>query len=172
MYGQGRPAQHQDLPLRLHHRGLSQAPRRLGRRTPRLGAILSRRGTLGAAGKTGGDPEGPVVTLSLSDGPGIQWAAAPLNQPGLITNWSHELERDRWWHVAVVNDGTHTTMYVDGCQVARNPATRTTGIAALGLPWLLGAYEYGGTLDQLMHGWLGDIRIIERALPVRDFMNA
>ncbi|MFF3458304.1 LamG-like jellyroll fold domain-containing protein [Streptomyces sp. NPDC002730] len=136
------------------------------------GSILSRRGTLGAAGRTGGDPEEPVATLSLSDGPGIQWAAAPLNQPGLITNWSHELERDRWWHVAVVNDGKHTTMYVDGCQVARNPATRTTGIAALGLPWLLGAYEYGGTLDQLMHGWLGDIRIVERALPVRDFMNA
>lgn len=56
--------------------------------------------------------------------------------------------------------------------VARNPATRTTGLATLGLPWLLGGYEYGGTLDQLMHGWLGDIRIVERALPVRDFMNA
>lgn len=63
-------------------------------------------------------------------------------------------------------------MYVDGCPVARNPATRTTGLATLGLPWLLGGYEYGGTLDQLMHGWLGDIRIVERALPVGDFMNA
>ncbi|MFF0063372.1 hypothetical protein ACFYRC_17865 [Streptomyces sp. NPDC005279] len=46
------------------------------------------------------------------------------------------------------------------------------GLATLGLPWLLGAYEYGGTLDQLMHGWLGDIRIVERALAVSDFMNA
>ncbi|MET7621704.1 LamG-like jellyroll fold domain-containing protein [Streptomyces sp. NPDC005408] len=136
------------------------------------GSVLSRRGMLGAAGKTGGDPEEPVATLSLSDGPGLQWAAAPLNQPGLVTNWSHELERDRWWHVAVVNDGRHTAMYVDGCRVARNPATNTAGLATLGLPWLLGAYEYGGTLDQLMHGWLGDIRIAERALPVRDFMNA
>ncbi|MFI1395343.1 LamG-like jellyroll fold domain-containing protein [Streptomyces sp. NPDC020681] len=136
------------------------------------GSVLSRRGTLGAAGKTAGDPEEPIVTLSLSDGPGLQWAAAPLNQPGLVTNWSHELERESWWHVAVVNDGRHTTMYVDGCQVARNPATRSTGLATLGLPWLLGGYEYGGTLDQLMHGWLGDIRIVERALPVSDFLNA
>ncbi|MCZ4096699.1 LamG-like jellyroll fold domain-containing protein [Streptomyces sp. H39-C1] len=135
-------------------------------------SILSRRGTLGAAGKTAGDPEEPVATLSLSDGPGLQWAAAPLDQPGLVTNWSHELARGTWWHVAVVNDGRHTTLYVDGCRVARNPATRTNGLATLGLPWLLGAYEYGGVLDQLMHGWIGDIRITERALPVRDFMNS
>ncbi|MGP8304301.1 LamG-like jellyroll fold domain-containing protein [Streptomyces inhibens] len=136
------------------------------------GSILSRRGTLGAAGKAVGDPEEPVATLSLSDGPGLQWAAAPLNQPGLVTNWGHELERGIWWHISVVNDGRHTTLYVDGCRVARNPATRTNGLATLGLPWLLGAYEYGGTLDQLMHGWLGDIRIAERALPVSEFMNA
>ncbi|WP_066949304.1 LamG-like jellyroll fold domain-containing protein [Streptomyces lushanensis] len=136
-------------------------------------ALLSRRGTVGAlGGGTDGDPNEPVATLSLSDGPGTQWAAAPLNQPSLVTNWGHELERERWWHVAVVNDRQHTTMYVDGCPVARNPATRTTGLATLGLPWLLGGYEYGGTLDQLFHGWLGDIRVVERPLPVRDFMNA
>ncbi|AVZ76283.1 Tat pathway signal sequence domain protein [Streptomyces lunaelactis] len=136
------------------------------------GAVLGRRGTLGAGGKTEGDPDEPLLTLSVSDGPGLQWAAAPLNQPGLVTNWGHELERETWWHVAVVNDGRHTTMYVDGCPVARNPATRTTGLATLGLPWLVGGYEYGGVLDRLMHGWLGDIRIVERALPVRDFMIA
>lgn len=85
---------------------------------------------------------------------------------------THELERDRWWHVAAVNDAKDTTMYVDDCRIARNPATRTTGLAALGLPWLLGAYAYGGPLDQLMHGRLGDIRIVERALAVSDFMNA
>ncbi|WP_327678612.1 LamG-like jellyroll fold domain-containing protein [Streptomyces sp. NBC_00467] len=135
-------------------------------------AILSRRGTLGAAGKTGGDPAEPVATLSLSDGPGLQWAAAPLNQPTAITNWSHEVDRETWWHLAVVNDSRHTTMYVDGCPVARNPATRTQGLTTLGLPWLLGGYEYGGTLDQLLRGWLGDVRIVERALPVRHFMNA
>ncbi|QXE38187.1 Tat pathway signal sequence domain protein [Streptomyces sp. GMY02] len=135
-------------------------------------SLLSRRGTAGAAGKTEGDPNEPVATLSLSDGPGAQWAAAPLNQPSLVTNWGHELEREKWWHLAVVNDGKHTTMYVDGCPVARNPATRTTGLATLGLPWLLGGYEYGGTLDQLLYGWVGDVRVVERALSVREFMNA
>ncbi|MGW7364201.1 LamG-like jellyroll fold domain-containing protein [Streptomyces sp. NPDC054841] len=134
-------------------------------------ALLSRQGTLGAAGKTG-DPEEPAVTLSLSDGHALQWAAAPLDQKGLVTNWGHELPLDTWWHVAVVNDGRHTTMYVDGCPVARNPATATNGLTTLGLSWLLGGYEYGGSLDQLFRGWIGDVRVTERALPVRAFMNA
>ncbi|MFF0447873.1 LamG-like jellyroll fold domain-containing protein [Streptomyces sp. NPDC004609] len=135
-------------------------------------AMICRRGTLKAAGKTEGDLDEMVATLSLSDGPAVQWAYAPLNQPRTITSWSHELERSVWWHVAVVNDTRHTTLYVDGCPVARNPATRTTGLTTVGLPWLVGGYEYGGVLDQLLHGWLGDIRIVERALPVHHFMNA
>ncbi|MEJ8660942.1 LamG-like jellyroll fold domain-containing protein [Streptomyces sp. MS1.AVA.4] len=134
-------------------------------------ALLSRQGTLGAAGKTG-DPEEPVVTLSLSDGHALQWAAAPLDQKGLVTNWSHELPLGTWWHAAVVNDGRRTTMYVDGCPVARNPATSTQGLTTLGLSWLLGGYEYGGRLDQLFRGWIGDVRITGRALPTGAFMNA
>ncbi|MFD7445975.1 LamG-like jellyroll fold domain-containing protein [Streptomyces sp. NPDC059909] len=133
--------------------------------------ILGRQGTVGAAGKTG-DPAEPVATLSLSDGHGLQWAAAPLDQPGLVANWSHELPLATWWHVAVVNDGRHTVMYVDGCPVARNPATATNGLTTLGLSWLLGGYEYDGRLDQLFRGWIGDVRITERALPVGSFMSA
>lgn len=63
-------------------------------------------------------------------------------------------------------------MYVDGCPVARNPSTRNSGLTSLGLPWLLGGYEYGGKLDQLLHGWIGDVRINERALKPAEFMNA
>lgn len=84
---------------------------------------------------------------------------------------THELERDRWWHVTVVNDAMDTTMYVDGCRVARNPATRTTDSPHSACPgcW---APMSTAALDQLMHGRLGDIRIVERALAVSDFMNA
>ncbi|MGW4203332.1 LamG-like jellyroll fold domain-containing protein [Streptomyces sp. NPDC004726] len=135
-------------------------------------AMVCRRGTLKAAGKTEGDLDEMVATLSLSDGAAIQWAYTPLNQPGTITSWSHELERSTWWHIAVVNDTRHTTLYVEGCPVARNPATRTTGLTTIGAPWLVGGYEYAGVLDQLLHGWLGDIRIVERALSPRHFMNA
>ncbi|WP_128375752.1 LamG-like jellyroll fold domain-containing protein [Streptomyces cavernae] len=133
--------------------------------------LVSRTGTGGAAGKTEGDPDEPLATLSLSDGPGPQWAVRPLNQQGIATNWGDETAPEIWWHVAVVNDGSHTTMYVQGCPVARNPTARAVGLTSLGLPWLLGGYEYGGQIDQILHGRLGDVRIVERALPITSFMN-
>ncbi|MCT9935238.1 LamG domain-containing protein [Planotetraspora sp. A-T 1434] len=135
-------------------------------------ALLSRWGMSREAGKTQGDPDEPVVTLSLSDGPGLQWAVYPLNQDGPVTNWGHDLTHGTWWHVAVVNDGNHTTMYVDGCPVARNPSTKAVGLSTAGMQWLLGGYEYGGKLDQVLHGWVGDVRIVERALKVGEFMLA
>ncbi|MFG2361133.1 LamG-like jellyroll fold domain-containing protein [Streptomyces mirabilis] len=134
-------------------------------------SLISRTGTGGGAGKTADDPDEPLATLSLSDGPGPQWAVRPLNQQGIVTNWGDETAREQWWHVAVVNDGSHTTMYVQGCPVARNPHTVAVGLTSLGLPWLLGGYEYAGRIDQILHGRLGDVRIVERALPVSQFMN-
>ncbi|MGF0175171.1 LamG-like jellyroll fold domain-containing protein [Streptomyces sp. Marseille-Q5077] len=133
--------------------------------------LVSRTGTGGAAGKTEGDPDEPLATLSLSDGPGPQWAVRPLNQQGIATNWGDETARETWWHVAVVNDGRHTTLYVQGCPVARNPHTTAIGLTSVGLPWLLGGYEYGGKIDQILYGRLGDVRIVARALPVTSFMN-
>ena len=133
--------------------------------------LVSRTGTGGGAGKTEGDPDEPLATLSLSDGPGPQWAVRPLNQQGIATNWGDETAREQWWHVAVVNDGSHTTMYVQGCPVARNPTAVAVGLTSLGLPWLLGGYEYAGKIDQILYGRLGDVRIVERALPVTSFMN-
>ncbi|KAA2250976.1 Tat pathway signal sequence domain protein [Solihabitans fulvus] len=135
-------------------------------------ALLSRWGMSSEAHKTNGDPQEPVATLSLSGGRELQWAIYPLNLNGSVTNWGHELPLGAWWHVAVVNDGHHTTMYVDGCEVARNPSTESVGISTLGQPWLLGGYEYGGTLNQVFHGRIGDVRIVDRALPVERFMNA
>jgi hypothetical protein len=126
--------------------------------------MLGRGGTAGASGHPAGDPDEPPATLSLSDGHGLQWAACPLNQTGMSTNWGHELPLARWWHVAVVNDGQHSIMYVDSCELVRNPSTPAVGIATANLPWLVGGYEYGGELDQLFNGWLGDIRIVDRPL--------
>ena len=95
----------------------------------------------------------------------------PLNQQGIATNWGQETPLVTWWHVAVVNDGRHTTLYVQGCPVVRNPKASSVGITSVGLPWILGGYEYAGKIDQILHGRLGDVRIVERALPVKSFMN-
>lgn len=133
--------------------------------------IVARLGTGGAAGKTGDDPSEPAATLSLSDGAAFQWALFPSNQNGIATNWGHELPLDAWCHVAVVNDGWHTTMYVDGCQVVRNPRTPSRGIANPGGSWLVGASAYDGVVEQSFYGWLGDVRIADRALSTREFMR-
>ncbi|WP_060903542.1 LamG-like jellyroll fold domain-containing protein, partial [Streptomyces europaeiscabiei] len=133
--------------------------------------ILGRTGTGGAAGKTADDPDEPPATLSLSNDREPQWAVRPLNQQGIATNWGQETPLETWWHLAVVNDGKHTTLYVQGCPVVRNPKATAVGLASVGLPWILGGYEYAGKIDQILHGRLGDVRVVERALPVESFMN-
>ncbi|MGX5211384.1 LamG-like jellyroll fold domain-containing protein [Streptomyces violaceus] len=133
--------------------------------------LVSRTGTGGAAGKTADDPDEPLATLSLSNDREPQWAMRPLNQQGIATNWGQETPLETWWHLAVVNDGKHSTLYVEGCPVLRNPKAASVGITSVGLPWLLGGYEYGGKIDQIFRGRLGDVRIVSRALPVTSFMN-
>jgi hypothetical protein len=132
--------------------------------------LLSRLGNGGDAGKTGDDPKEPVATLSLSDGHALQWAVFPLNQNGISTNWGHELPLDKWWHVAVVNDGRTTTLYVDGSKLLRNPSTPAVGISTTGDSWLLGAYTYDRKVDKVFYGWIGDVRVVDRPLSVSQFM--
>jgi hypothetical protein len=137
-------------------------------------AVLSRFGEAGKAGKSGRntDPKEPVVTLSISNnGREPQFNCYPLNQTSPTTNWGHGLVENAWWHIAVVNDGHHTVLYVDGCPVIDNPSTDSVGITTLGLTWLLGGHEYGGVVDQVFHGWIGDVRIVNRPLAVKEFLT-
>lgn len=140
----------------------------------RWSALLSRWGTAGEAGRSGPgtDADEPVATLSVSEAPALQWCVYPINQTGASTCWGHQLPLDRWWHVAVVNDGKLSRMYVDGCEVARNPATPAVGLTTLGRPWMLGGYAYAGVLDKVFHGYVGDVRIVRRALRAGEFMTA
>ena len=73
----------------------------------------------------------------------------------------------------MVNDGSHTVMYVDGCPtVDIANLVSSIGITQLNLPWALGGYEYAGTINQIWNGWVGDVRIVNRALLVSEFMTA
>jgi hypothetical protein len=134
--------------------------------------LFSRMGSGGDAGKTGDDPSEPTGTLNLDSGGTAQWAVFPLNQNKIVTNWSHILPKNRWWHLAVVNDGTHTVMYVDGCPVVGNPSTPANGVTSTGDFWMLGAYDYNRIVEQSFYGWLGDVRVVGRPLPPRDFLIA
>jgi hypothetical protein len=135
-------------------------------------SIISRMGAGRDAGKTGDDPAEPLATLSMSDGMALQWAVFPGNRDGISTNWGHEMRAGEWFHVAVVNNGHTTTLYVDGAELLRNPSTATIGLATSNEPWYLGAYHYNRIVEQGFYGWLGDVRIVERALPPSAFMTA
>jgi Concanavalin A-like lectin/glucanases superfamily/Calcineurin-like phosphoesterase len=138
-------------------------------------AVLSRWGESGQAGKSGAntDPNEPIATFSFSGDREPQWNVYPLNLTYPTTNWGQGLPEDTWWHVAVVNDGQHTVMYIEGSPTVDNPTLlRSTGITQLDLPWALGGYEYGGVINQIFHGFVGDVRIVNRPLPVREFMIA
>lgn len=133
-------------------------------------SMFSRWGTASQAGKSGDFPDEPLVTLSISGSLELQWCVYPTNLDTSVTNWGHELQLEQWWHVAVVNDRQHTRLYVDGCEVARNPATVNRGLTSLGKPWMLGGYSYGTELGQIHYGLLGDTRIVGRALAPEQFL--
>jgi hypothetical protein len=136
-------------------------------------AVLSRWGESGQAGKSGGDtdPNEPICTFSFSNDREPQWNAYPLNLTYPTTNWGQGLPEDTWWHLAVVNDGEYTVMYIEGCPTVDNPTLlQSNGITQLALPWALGGYEYGGVINQIFYGWVGDVRIVNRPLTVNEFM--
>jgi hypothetical protein len=78
----------------------------------------------------------------------------------------------RWWHLAVVNNGRYTKLYVDGSPVVDNPSRLSIGLTTLGLPWLLGGHEYAGDIDIVFHGGIGDTRIVNRPLSLGEFLTA
>jgi len=136
-------------------------------------AVLSRWGESGQAGKSGQntDPNEPIATFSFSGDREPQWNVYPVNLTYPTTNWGQGLPEDTWWHLAVVSDGKHTVMYIEGSPTVDNPTLiQSAGITQLALPWALGGYEYGGSINQIFHGWVGDIRIVDRPLSVREFM--
>ncbi|MEK8174051.1 LamG domain-containing protein [Streptomyces sp. M19] len=133
--------------------------------------ILSWEGRNGDAGKTTGwSQDEPTCSLNVTSERFLQFVVYPHVQDADPTSWSHALPVGRWTHVAVVNDGRATVMYVDGSRIARNPAQRSTGIATLGKPFVIGATQSAERFGQGFYGWIGDTRIVRRALSPKDFM--
>ncbi|MFF4636192.1 LamG-like jellyroll fold domain-containing protein [Streptomyces olivaceus] len=134
--------------------------------------VLSWEGRNGDAGKTTGwSPLEPTCSLNLSPERFLQFVVYPHRQDADPTSWSHAVPVGRWMHLAVVNDGRRTVMYVDGSRIARNPAQPSTGIATLGKPFVLGATQFDEAFGQGFYGWIGDTRIVGRALRPEDFLT-
>nr|WP_257040503.1 LamG domain-containing protein [Streptomyces sp. OK228] len=134
--------------------------------------ILSWEGRNGDAGKTTGwSPLEPTCSLNLSPERFLQFVVYPYKQDADPTSWSHAVPVGRWMHIALVNDGRRTVMYVDGSKIARNPSQPSTGITTLGKPFVIGATQFDERFGQGFYGWIGDTRVVNRALATRDFLT-
>jgi hypothetical protein len=135
--------------------------------------VLSRMGTGLDLGRTQEeDPNQPLVTLTISPSREFQWAIAPFTNPDLVTNWSFRTPALTWYHVALVNDGKTTDLYINGSKDARNSHNLAVGLQTTGAFWLIGATHYAHSVGQSFYGWLGDVRVVDRPLSVQEFMIA
>jgi hypothetical protein len=133
--------------------------------------ILSWEGRSGDAGKTTGwSTDECTCSLNISPERFLQYVVHPARQDADPTSWSHALPVGRWTHLAVVNDSQRTVIYVDGSKIARNPTQPSTGIATLGRPFAIGATSFNLQYGQGFYGWIGDVRIVSRALRPSEFL--
>ena len=131
--------------------------------------VLSRMGADGDVGRTS-DPQEPLVTLTISPSREFQWAVAPFSNPDLVTDWSFRTPTLTWYHVALVNDGKTTDLYINGSKDVRNSHDLSVGLQTTGEFWLVGATHYARSVGQSFYGWLGDVRVVNRPLSLQEFM--
>lgn len=113
------------------------------------------------------------TALGISNLREFQFTEVPTTtSKGDRTAWSGEIMTDTWQHVAVVNEGTTTTMYVDGAPVLRN-ATDTGGASAnAGMPWILGADWVDDKATNGWNGCIGETRIIDHPTTPDQWLTA
>ncbi|WP_349743639.1 LamG-like jellyroll fold domain-containing protein [Roseateles cavernae] len=145
----------------------------------RWGNLLGRQGNRGAVpgGYQGGDPEASSVLFAISSLREVQWEVVPAsNSRYAQTNWSGELIRNTWYHVAIVNDPATatTTLYVEGAPVLRNVSNAATGTRSQSspLPWIIGAGWWDGVLDDGFYGWIGEMRLVGKPIPPEQWLTA
>src|SRR5699024_872583 len=114
--------------------------------------MLTRQGQAADLQKLDGEKE-MLTTLSVSNLRELQWTSHPTNLSYNDTNWSFSLNPAEWYHVAIVNDGQHTKLYINGVEVFRNTAEEMIGIAAVeDKGWNIGAAESENELGTLFSG--------------------
>jgi hypothetical protein len=135
--------------------------------------ILGWEGRAGDAGKhSGWSPLEPPCSLNVSSERFLQYVLYSAEGDHNPTSWSHALPTGVWQHVAIVNDGRRSVIWVDGSKIARNPDRPARGIATVGRPFVLGATAFDLRYKQGFYGWIGDVRITARALRPAEFLPA
>ncbi|GAA2636963.1 LamG-like jellyroll fold domain-containing protein [Paractinoplanes durhamensis] len=135
--------------------------------------VLSWEGRSGDAGKRSGwSPLEPTCSLNVTSERFLQYVVYSADGDHNPTSWSHALPTGVWQHVAIVNDGRRSIVWVNGSEIARNSTRPAHGIATVGRPFTLGATSFDLAYGQGFYGWLGDVRITGRPLRPAQFLPA
>lgn len=137
-----------------------------------MGAV-SREGERGSLGVTS-EGEEPPATLAVSSLREMQWSTVGIegNTQG-ASNWSHEVPKGEWLHVAIVNDPAKNTveMFINGAPILRD-VLGANGLASAEQPWLMGAAMWKGNPANPWFGSIGETRITHGALGEDQWLTA
>ncbi|AWB84925.1 LamG-like jellyroll fold domain-containing protein [Corynebacterium liangguodongii] len=126
-----------------------------------------------ASGEDLGTDDGdPIQMLGISNLRELRWWALGNNKQG-HSNWSHEVPKGEWMHVAVVNDpaDASVTMYVDGAPILRD-GYGPVGLAGEGFTWLLGTSAWEGHTVDGWYGNIGEIRMVDHPIGPDQWLTA
>lgn len=131
--------------------------------------LFSRQGQAADLNKMEGEKK-ILSALSISSDQKLHWTSHPSNLNYNVSNWSRSLNAGEWYHLAVVNDGSTTTLTLNGVS-DYGESEKAIGIAALkGKGWNIGATEWGNKLDALFAGNIQEIRIANKALTEKEWL--
>lgn len=114
----------------------------------------------------------PTVMLGVSNLRELRWWAEPEEGSG-STVWSHEVPKDEWMHIAVVNDPEKDTveMFINGAPILRN-AKGAEGLLPRDLQWVMGAGRGEGHPQDPWYGWIGETRLSSGVLDKEQWLTA
>ncbi len=138
-----------------------------------MGAV-SRQGQRGELADDMPEGEEPPAALAVSSLRELQWTAvATEGRTSGTSNWSHEVPKDEWLHVAIVNDPATDTvdMFVNGAPILRD-VIDAEGLATVNDPWLIGANMWEGDPANPWYGSIGETRIVHGALSPEQWLTA
>ncbi|MGP6174055.1 LamG-like jellyroll fold domain-containing protein [Corynebacterium sp. A21] len=136
-----------------------------------MGAI-SRQGERGELAENMPEGEEPPAALAVSSLRELQWTNVAIGGNG-DSNWSHEVPKGEWLHVAIVNDPDTDTveMFVNGAPILRD-VLDSQGLESTGDAWLIGANMWDADPANPWFGQVGETRIVHGAIGQDQWLTA
>ena len=102
----------------------------------------------------------------------LRWYSYGENGEG-FSNWTHEVPKGKWMHIAVVNDlaDKSVTMYVDGSPILRD-GYGPLGMGGNGDKWLLGTSAWDNDKVDGWFGNIGEIRMVDHPIAPDQWLTA